>query len=125
MPVGRQVLQGRAAEAAGQRDKYVLIEQGITAKGPSGFPVETWTALGYAWMSRKDVTADERFAAGQESAFAGTIWVMPYQSNMDPESLNVPKVRRLSFKGRIYDIIAATAVGRQRSIEMLTLAKVG
>lgn len=125
MPVGRQVIQGRPLQAAGQRDKLVTIEQTPATIAGGGFPVETWTELGTAWMSRKDVTADERFAAGQTSAYAGTIWVMPYQEDMDPESVDVPKRRRLRFLGRVYGIIAASAIGRQDSIELLTLAKVG
>lgn len=125
MAVGRQVLQGRPALAAGQRDHSVAIEQRPATIAGGGYPVETWTALETVWMSRKDVTADERFAAGQSSAYAGTIWVMAYRADMDPELVDVPKVRRLSYGGRMYDIVAASILGRKNGVELLTLVKVG
>jgi head-tail adaptor len=125
MAVGRQVISSRPARAAGQRDKHVTIEQTPAVIPGGSFPVETWAELGMVWMSRVDVTADERFAAGQNSAYAGTIWVMPYRLDMDPEVLNVPKVRRLKYLGRIYNILTASVIGRKDSIELLTLAKVG
>ncbi len=125
MAVGRQVISGRPLAAAGQRDRHVLIEQRPEAIAGGGYPVETWTALETVWMSRKDVTADERFAAGQSTAFASTIWVMPYRADMDPERVNLPKLRRLNYLGRIYDIITATVIGNQQSIELMTLSKVG
>jgi hypothetical protein len=77
-------------------------------------------------MNRLDVRADERFAANQPGAFLETTWQMPYRSDMDPDLVDVPTARRLVYLQRVYDIKAASSVGRE-GIELLTLAgsKVG
>jgi head-tail adaptor len=121
MPIGRSVLTGKPMIAAGQRDKYVTIEQ-MTESAPNGFPVETWTELAQEWMSRRDLRAYERFAGGQESAFAEAQWQMAYRSDMDPELEDVPKTRRLVYRGRTHDIVTASLIGREHGIELLTLA---
>lgn len=118
--------RGRSAGAAGQRDRYVLISCAKpTTQGDSGFPLETWEPLGYAWMSRLDIAGDERFGNDQEVAHATTQWVMPYQPDMDPELVDVPQKRRLTYGCRDYDILAATPRGWHRDIELLTLARTG
>lgn len=111
--------------ASGVRDHYVLIEQKTATASDSGYPVETWTALGYVWMNRRDVNADERYAASQEGAYLVTDWQMPYQSDMDPELVDVPATRRLHFQGRLYNIRAAVLLDRFRGIELKTLAASG
>lgn len=118
---GAPVLGGDLRLSAGRRTHRVQIEQLSESEG-TGFPVETWTKLGPpVWMSRLDVRADERFAAHQPSAFIETMWQMPYQCEMDPDLVDVPKTRRLVSNGRAYDIKAASAMGRH-GIELMTLA---
>lgn len=127
MPIGRTVLGGEPRLAAGQRTRRVTIQQrsATDAKGASGRPVETWTTLAVEYMSRMDLRADERFAqTSQLSAFTDTQWHMPYRADMDPELVNVPKLRRLSYEGRIYDITTATRIGDKQGIELTTLAQV-
>ncbi len=111
--------------AAGLRDKWVLIEQQSAEPEGGGYPVATWTALGYAWMSRQDLRADERFTANQESAYAEAQWELLYRSDMDPEAIDVPATRRLSYRGRIYNILTATLKDRRTGIELVTLGKTG
>jgi ribosomal protein S5 len=41
---------------------------------------------------------------------------------MDPDLVDVQKERRLVVSGRIFDIRAATTIGRRRGIELVTLA---
>jgi hypothetical protein len=124
MPIGRQVLTADPLSAAGQRDKRVLIEEGTESVGASGFPVMTWAPLRYEMMARKDVRADERYDAAQESAYAETTWYANYAEDMDPDALNLPKLRRLNYRGRIYDIRVAVIIGRNRGLELMTLAQV-
>lgn len=122
MPVGRgrQVLTGKPMTAAGERDKFVTIEQ-LTESAPNGFPVETWSTLVLVWMGRRDELASERFAASQETASFGSIWHMPYIADMDPDTVDVPKRRRLSYRGRKFDIVTASMIGNRDGIELLTL----
>lgn len=121
MPIGRGVLVGKPAIAGGQRDKRVLIQQTPAVTPGGGFPRDVWTSLITEWMSKKDMLADERFATGQEAAFAYTQWQMAYRADMDPELIDVPKTRRLNYQGRTYNIRAATLIGRKDGIELVTL----
>ncbi len=106
----------------GLRTKLVTIQQVTDSKGPSGRPVETWITLCQAWMERDDLTGTEHYTTAQEFSRSDVIWRMPYQSNMDPESLNEPKTRRLLYAGRVYDIVSAVPIGQHAKIELTTLA---
>lgn len=108
---------------AGQRDKLVTIESRTNDSADSGFPTETWATLTSVYMSREDSRADERIVAAHESAFIQTRWQMVYMESMDPESVNVPAERRLRYRGRIYDILAASLLERRIGIELETLAQ--
>jgi head-tail adaptor len=122
MPSGRPVLAGPSQVPAGRRDRYVRIEQMTQTAGSSQFPVESWTTLTHEYMARRDLRADERFAAAQASAFAETQWHLEYRADMDPEVVDVPKTRRLVYGGRIFDIASASMIGWKQGIELVTLA---
>lgn len=125
MPIGRSVQVGKPKLAAGQRDKPVTIQQrpATDTADSSGFPDEdNWTTLVSAeWMSRTDMRADERFGGNQLSATVETQWHMGYRADMDPELVDVPKLRRLRFQGRAFDILSATLLSRSEGIELITL----
>jgi SPP1 family predicted phage head-tail adaptor len=108
--------------AAGDLDRLVTIQQLTDEIGSSGFPVETWTTLASAWMSKGDVSGRERLRAEQLSAPFDTRWQMHYRADMDPELVDVPKKRRLVYQGRSYDIVAAVQLNRREGVELLTLA---
>lgn len=110
--------------AIANRTKLVTIEQ-LTEPTGGSFPTGSWTTLATAWMERIDTSGDERFTAEQLSAPSQVRWRMPYQSNMDPEAIDVAKVRRLTYKGRIYDILSGTPIGEHCQIELETKAKAG
>jgi head-tail adaptor len=107
--------------SSGQRVRYVRIE---TRTDPQA-QFEQWDTLDWVWMSRSELSADERFKSDQEMAYADTRWVMPYREDMDPELVDVAAVRRLVYQGRVYDIRAAEPSGWKRDIELTTLARVG
>jgi SPP1 family predicted phage head-tail adaptor len=109
--------------AAGARTKLVTIQQMTETVGPSGRPVETWIRLCDCWMKRDDSAGDEAFQNEGLNSRYDTRWTMPYQANMDPERLNVPKYRRLTYAGRIYDIVTAAPVGLNQQIALMTIAK--
>lgn len=123
MPIGRGVLSGKLPVSSGARDRYVTIKvKPADDTNPDGFPVEDWDDLGEQWMSKRDLRADERFAAGGESAFAENQWVLDYRPDMDPELVDVPATRALLYQGRLYDIVTASLADRKTGIELLTLA---
>lgn len=111
---------------AGERDKIVTIQCLTEAVGPSRFPKDDWTTLPSFTMfaSKRDLGSRERFAAAQLSTPADVRWEINYREDMDPDLIDVPKKRRLLYKGRAYDIVSASQIGRNEGIELLTLSKV-
>ena len=127
MPV-RPATRDRSA-TTGARDKILTIQERPAAlsKDPSGTPIDgPWTThLGCVFAERMDLDGRERFTAQQLTSPYDTRWRIPYVASMDPELLNVPKLRRILYHGRVLDIVHAKALGRQEGIELLTLAKAG
>jgi len=107
---------------AGCLDREVTIEELVT-EGDSGYPTETWETLEeVVFMSKEDMRGSERFRAAQLSAGYDTKWELQWRDDMDPDLVDVPKTRRLSYKGRIYDITTAVEMGRQEGIQLFTIA---
>ena len=108
----------------GERDRYVLVQQRSTTDtgDSSGFPSETWTTLTNLWMSKQELKGSERYMAQQLSGSIVTRWESAYLESMDPELVDVVKLRRLVYKGRAYDITSADQIGRREGIEFMTLA---
>jgi SPP1 family predicted phage head-tail adaptor len=102
--------------SAGKRDKLVTIQQYTSGvRDSSGLPTEPWTNLGQEWMSREEVTKqsmEERLHAGGMAAAFETSWTLPYRQDMDPETVDVPKKRRLVYSGRTFDITRAVLSDR-------------
>lgn len=109
----------------GARDRRVTIQQrSVTDTATdSGLPAEPWATLATAWMRRKQLRQSERFANGQTSAPVDTEWEMDYRADMDPELVDVVKVRRLVFSGYAYDITEAIHVGICEGIQLATLGR--
>lgn len=106
---------------AGALDREVTIEQ--QSEAASGYPSETWTTLeAGVWMSKQDTRGGERFRAAQLSAPYDTVWQLHWRDDMDPDLLDVPKTRRLVYRGRVYDIVRATELGRREGIALETVA---
>lgn len=113
---------------SGHRRCRVTIEQrpAADAVDASYTPVDgPWTTLAKEWMAQETVGGEEQFRARQMSASYDTRWHMTYRKDMDPNLVNVPKLRRLVYSGRVYDVLVATMNGRRDGIELTTLAKVG
>lgn len=109
----------------GQRDRIVTLEErsATDAKSTSQFPKETWTTLVEEMPAGKeDVGAKELFRSGQLAARVDTRWEINYRADMDPELLDVPKLRRVVHRGRVHDIVSASVIGRRDGIELLTMA---
>lgn len=122
MPVGRQVLAGKPETAAGRRDKQLVFEQKVAPTGGQ-YPAPSWLPLVTVWASRLDLRADERYATAQEAAYKETQWHFDYIASMDPDLVDVPNERRAKYLGRIYNIRAASMIGRKEGIEVITLAR--
>jgi len=111
----------------GSLDRRVTIQYRIDAATESGMPVDDWTTTASAtvFMGRMAVGARERVQTHQVSAMAETRWVMHYRADMDPDLVDVAKDRRLTYQGRIHNILTATLLGAKAAIELTSVAKVG
>lgn len=110
----------------GERDRIITIEErpAADAVDDAGTPIDgPWTTL-VAEMpaARLDVQGGERFRSEQESARYDTRWEINYRADMDPDLVDVPKLRRIVEFGRTYDIESASVIGRRAGIELLTLS---
>lgn len=124
MPV--QTAPRDRSATAGARDRVIAIQErppGIT-KDTTGTPIDgPWdTYLDGVWAERQDLEGRERFQADQLATPYDTRWRIPYHASMDPEIVNVPKLRRIVFRGRVHDIVFAKQLGRAEGIEILTVA---
>jgi hypothetical protein len=123
----------RESSPIGKRDHVVRLESRDSAASldDSGFPTgggspSEWETLAETEMfSKTDISGKERLEAGQLSSPFDSQWNGSYRSDMDPELIDVAKLRRIVHEGRVYDIVSASVVGRKRSIDYLTLARVG
>ncbi len=84
----------KVAVDAGERDRLVIIQQLTESRAESGFPVEAWTPLTTAYLSKEELSGRERFTANQLTAPYDTRWIGPYRSDMDPDVVNTPRVRQ-------------------------------
>lgn len=112
----------------GNRDRAVNIQQADESTGTSGLPREEWYALvSNVWMSKQDLRGTERWNTDQIAAKFDSIFQMGYRPDMDPELVDVPKLRRLVYQDRIYEIVSATLIGRREGVQLATIAsaKVG
>jgi len=112
--------------SVGARDRLITIEQCVDMVGASQFPIEMWTTLvADVWAAYDDAGGSETFVTPQLSATAQVTWTIPYRADCDPELIDVAKRRRVVANGRIYDILAASPIGRHAGLELRTRAKVG
>lgn len=107
---------------AGERDRLVIVQQSTDGIATSNYPTETWTQLTTMFMSTQPAGGRERFVADQFSAPYDTRWEGPYRADMDPELVDVPKKRRLVYRGRIHNIVQAEMIGRYEGVALLTQA---
>lgn len=113
----------------GERTKRVTVQAGTPRAGASKLPIMDWTtaATRTFYMRRIDASGSEKLASAQFQASVESEWEMPYSAWMDPELVDVPKLRRLVFQGRTYDIHRAVVrddpEGKQ--IRLFTLGRSG
>ena len=114
--------------AAGTRDKYITLQR-ITETDDGGFPTDTTGTEYRMFASRNDLTnsgwSRERNAGAQVSARLETEWVIPYRSELDPETVDVCKAFRLVYGGRTHDIVIAAPIGRKADILLTTTVRTG
>lgn len=109
---------------SGKRDRLVTIQQLTDSVDvSSGEPIEGWTTLvANMPVSKADMSGAEAFKSDQQSAKFDSEWEMNWRDDMNPDLLDIPKVRRLLFGTRVHDIVACVEVGRRAGLVLQTLA---
>ena len=111
---------------AGHRNRFITLQQRSDQDNTDdeGAPTEgEWTTLVDHMPAAQSVPqGSERLQQVQLSARYDARWEINYRSDMDPDLVNVPKLRRLVFLGRVHDITAAAVIGRRAGIELFTVA---
>ena len=103
-----------------------MIQQADAVTAPSGATKEQWYLLAsVVWMSKRDVRGDERLKMDMVSAKFDSLWEMGYRPDMDPELVDVAKLRRLVYQDRIYQIVFATQLGRREGIQIASIVGTG
>lgn len=113
----------------GSRQCVVRLEQrpSTDAVDPSGAPTDgPWTTLAdEEWVEKVDQRGSERFQAAQTSAAFDTAWRMGYREDMDPDVIDIAKLRRFVYQGRVHDITYGKVVGLNQELWIETLARQG
>lgn len=105
---------------AGDRDRRIRLQERQLTQGPSGEEVESWISLGLLWAGKRDMRADERWAANQLVAEISTVWTV----NWFPAWETIgPDTHRLVYRDRIYEIHGLREIGRHEGIEIATAAR--
>ncbi len=115
---------GKGPATVGNRDTPVAIQRLTESIADSGQPVESWRTVCTEFMSKDDVSARERYQFSQMSSAVTTRFEMAYREDMDPDTYDIPKSRRLLYAGRAYDITMARLIGNLEGIELMALAQV-
>ena len=112
-----------------ERDRALTIQSLTPTTGSTGFPVDVWTNLTTAqkpyYAKKQDTQGNEKFEEGHLSSPLRTTWVGSYRPDMDPDLVDVPRLRRFLYKNRKFDIVSATMVGLKQTIRYITIARLG
>lgn len=113
-----------------KRDRVIELQQrpSADAADPSSHePIDgTWTTLVERMPAGKtNVAGWERFRANQDTARYDQIWEINWRNDMDPNLIDVPKVRRIKDGARFLDIVYAEEIGRRGGIALYTAASAG
>jgi len=108
----------------GLRDRLVTLQGRAPedAVGPSGRPVEVWTDLDVVPAHKRSMTGSEVYRASQWTAKASGVFEVNYRSDCDPDRVDVAKLRRLVYEGRVHDVVQIEEVGRRDGLLVYTVA---
>lgn len=100
-------------------DRRVTVQVRTRTQDATGQEVETWPASFRRWMRKRDVRATERYTAEQLVAEVDTVFTGRYL----PCDEIRPDTHRLLYRGRIYEILGRTELGRQDDLEFACAAR--
>jgi head-tail adaptor len=96
---------------AGERDRFVTIQQAASARGAQGGVVITYTGYATAWAKKMPQASSEYFQGEQITADQLTTFKTDFIPGLKP-------TMRLIDGADVYDIIGASEIGRQQGSEI-------
>lgn len=111
---------------AGDLDRRVRIEKRTRTQAPGGQEVETWAAVptgaadNCVWMGKRDMRANERWAADQNVAQIETVFTAHWAPAFETIQ---PDTHRLVYRSRVYEIHGIREVGRREGVEIAAAAR--
>jgi SPP1 family predicted phage head-tail adaptor len=103
---------------AGKLDRRITIQRKSVTESGSGEPIETWADLATVWAQARPLRGDERFATRQLVGTAVMTFHIRYRGD-----LAITVKDRISYDGKLWDILDVREVGRHVVTEIDTKAR--
>ena len=100
----------------GKMNRYITIETPTVTQDSFGGEVTTWATFAVVWAARVDMKARERFNSDQIQAKETTTWRIRWLINVQPDM-------RITYSGKVYEIIGLAELGRTAGLEITTEAR--
>lgn len=94
---------------AGTFDRLGYIQQEVVNRNGFGEDIITWTTFKRIWLSKQDLSGNERYVAAQFVAETDTLFKGHWHEGITGKM-------RLVVWGKSYDILAAIEIGRREGI---------
>lgn len=101
---------------AGKLDRRVTIQRATTASNSFNEPIETWADVATVWGQQRPNRGNERFAAQEVAGSAVMTFQIRYRSDVTVKD-------RLSYDGRLWNILDVRELGRREATEIDAVAR--
>ena len=100
-------------------DRRITLERFIETTNLFNEVIKDWQPLATVWASKEDIRDSERFQASQVSASITT----RFQIRYSPSLSDLSPLDRLTYDGRLYEIVAVKEIGRKEGLEITASAR--
>ena len=106
---------------AGKRDRRIKIERRTSTLDSFGGEIVTWVEVGTGWWASSQPVKDSEAFRNSEATATIThrfqiLWSAQAWAEIDPRG-------RITFDGRLYDIVAVKEIGTREGIELSATAR--
>lgn len=99
---------------SGKLDRRITIQVRTVVTDALGGETETWADEFPVWAERETQSATERFVTVQKVADVNTLFRIRWVENIANDV--GPKTHRLTYRGRVYEILAVVEIGRREGM---------
>jgi SPP1 family predicted phage head-tail adaptor len=104
---------------AGKLDRRIVLQRPTVTADETGQEVATWATLSTVWAAKLNVSDGERMAASEVAAQID----LRFQIRWSTTVADLNAKDRLTFEGRIFDIVGTKELGRREGIEISASAR--